>query len=145
VDWYTKHFGFRRTRDHMTMDRKDYDGPGSIFKMYGDKLHKVRIAWLETGNGVGFELFQFIDPEIQQKDNEAREFHGEYLRGGYFHMSVTAPDADGLAEQVCADGGQRVGETLPSYDGDKSLYLRDPWGNIVEVNTCSFGQTHWNR
>ena len=58
---------------------------------------------------------------------------------------VTAPDPDAVAEAACKDGAKRLGETITMYDGDKALYLRDPWGNVVEVLSCSFEQLMGNR
>ena len=58
---------------------------------------------------------------------------------------VTCPDPDAVAEAACNDGAVRVGETATVYDGEKALYIRDPWGNIVEVLSCSFDQLLANR
>lgn len=105
----------------------------------------MKVAFLITGNDVGFELFEFLDPSTKAQEAASRSVEGEYLRGGYFHICVTAPNPDGVADEVCKDGGSRVGETIPQYDGDVALYLRDPWGNMVELTTASFQQTHANR
>ncbi|OGM41048.1 hypothetical protein ABOM_010233 [Aspergillus bombycis] len=33
-----------------------------IFHLYPEDLNEVKIAYMATGNGVGFEFFEFIDP-----------------------------------------------------------------------------------
>lgn len=87
------------------------------------------MAYMATGNGVGFEIFEFIDPKPQP----AELFQHE--RKGSFHLCVMDPSPDELADKVKADGGRQTGKTVdPSGNGDiRCLYLSDPWGNIVEV------------
>ena len=147
AEWYGKHFGFRRIRSDGKVDRSTDGDDSPIFKIYGNKLHKVKIAWLATGNGVGFEIFEFIDPPAKKADeiNKDWSLEEQYQRGGFFHIAITSPDPDGLADRACADGGVRVGETVAMYDGETALYLRDPWGNVVEVLSCSFEQLMGNR
>ena len=93
--WYMDIFGFRRIRsDQMTHRAANPDAP--IFKVYGSKLQEVKCAWLACGNGVGFEVFQFIKPEYQKA--EAFEYH----RGGFFHIAITVADPEAMADR----GGQ---------------------------------------
>ena len=146
-EWYGKHLGFRRIRNDRTTDRC-CDSPDSpIFRIYGDKLNKVKVAWLSTGNGVGFEIFEFIDPPTKSaaEINKDWSLENQYQRGGYFHLGVTAPDPDAVAREAVKDGAVQIGETITMYDGEKALYLKDPWGNVVEVLSCSFEQLMGNR
>ena len=147
AEFYGKHFGFRRIRDDRMTDQAEEGAESPIFKIYGTQLRKVKIAFLATGNGVGFEIFQFIDPPVKPADelNKDWTLEQQYQRGGLFHIAITAPDPDGVADRACADGATRVGETVTLYDGDKALYLRDPWGNVVEILSCSFEQLMANR
>jgi len=147
ADWYGKHFGFRRIRNDRTTDRSIDGSDSPIFKIYGNKLNKVKVAWLSTGNSVGFEIFEFIDPPTKSSDSIKKDWtlEEQFKRGGYFHIGVTAPDPDSLADKACADGGVRIGESITMHDGEKALYLRDPWGNVVEVLSCSFEQLLGNR
>lgn len=110
-------------------------------------MQKVKIAWLSTGNGVGFEIFEFIDPPTKSSEdaNAKWSLEEQYQRGGFFHIGVTAPDPDAVAERACQDGASRIGETITSYDGEKALYVRDPWGNVIEILSCSFEQLMGNR
>lgn len=135
-----KRFGLTRvcdSGDRMTERSSMPDGP--IFKIYDSKLHKVKIAWLGTGNSVGFEVFEFIDPPHQPKP----EF--EYNRSGFFHIAVTAPDVDTACKRAVEYGGKQVGETVSVGGDEKALYLSDPWGNVVEVLSCSFEALMANR
>ncbi|KAJ4357498.1 uncharacterized protein N0V89_002074 [Didymosphaeria variabile] len=143
VEWYGKVFGFRRlsTRteantksicrgDRMTNRAETQDAP--IFKIYDSKLHKVKIAWLGTGNSVGFEVFEFIDPP----NKPSSDF--DYAKTGFFHIAVTEPDVEGAIKRVLENGGEQLGETVSMGAEDQAAYVRDPWGNVVELLSCSF-------
>jgi len=121
----------------MTDRAEDQNSP--IFKIYDSKLHKVKIAWLGTGNSVGFEVFEFIDPPHQP----APEF--EYARSGFFHIAVTSPDVDGAVKRVLENGGKQVGETVSMGAEEKAAYVSDPWGNVVELLSCNFEALMANR
>ncbi|KAF2440517.1 Glyoxalase/Bleomycin resistance protein/Dihydroxybiphenyl dioxygenase [Karstenula rhodostoma CBS 690.94] len=138
VEWYGKVFGFRRIRGDAVTDRAEAeDAP--IFRIYDSKLHKVKIAWLGTGNSVGFEIFEFINPPNQPSPSF------EYAKTGFFHIAVTSPDVAGAIKRVQENGGDQIGETLSMGPGDKAAYVRDPWGNVVELLSCSFEHLMANR
>lgn len=103
-----------------------------IFKIYDSKLHKVKIAWLGTGNSVGFEVFEFIDPPNQPFPDF------QYAKTGFFHIAVTSPDVEAAVKRVLENGGDQVGETVSMGLEDQAAYVRDPWGNVVELLSCSF-------
>ncbi|KAF2114020.1 Glyoxalase/Bleomycin resistance protein/Dihydroxybiphenyl dioxygenase [Lophiotrema nucula] len=145
IEWYTSIFGFKRLRSgHVCCDRST-DPCAPIFRVYDSKLHKVKLAFLSTGNGVGFELFQFIDPPM----SEPSRF--DYTRGGVFHLAVTDPDPEALCERVVRNGGRKIGETVtPASCKDEeekqyALYCQDPWGNVIEACSCSFEKMMANR
>ncbi|KAF2660285.1 Glyoxalase/Bleomycin resistance protein/Dihydroxybiphenyl dioxygenase [Lophiostoma macrostomum CBS 122681] len=145
VDWYTKLFGFRRLRSAPVCCDRSTDPCAPIFRVYDSKLHKVKLAFLSTGSGIGFELFQFIDPPM----SEPASF--DYTRGGVFHVAVTDPDPEALCERVVKAGGKKIGETVTPAscegEGEKqlALYCQDPWGNVIEACSCSFEKMMANR
>ncbi|ORY18137.1 Glyoxalase/Bleomycin resistance protein/Dihydroxybiphenyl dioxygenase [Clohesyomyces aquaticus] len=120
VTWYTTLFGFRRLRS----------GP---------------LAFLSTGNGVGFELFQFIDPPMSQQASF------DYTRGGVFHVAITDPDPEALYERAVKASRRKIGETVTPgvCEGEEekqyALYCQDPWGNVIEACSCSFERMMANR
>jgi catechol 2,3-dioxygenase-like lactoylglutathione lyase family enzyme len=138
-DWYQKVFGFRRIRSDRVTDRAVDGDEAPIFKIYGNSLQKVKGAWLACGNGVGFEVFEFIDPACTVPKPSF-----EYTRGGFFHIAVTTPDPDATAQVVKDNGGKQIGTTVSMY-GEKALYVEDPWGNVIECLSCSFEQLMGNR
>ncbi len=107
-----------------------------IFQIYPENLQEVKLAKMVTGNGVGFELFQFINPGFKP----AGTFAQQYQHGGFFHICVTDSDPEALAKKFKAAGGKQVGQTVdPSGRGEiVCMYLADPWGNIVEVLDVGF-------
>ncbi|KAF2650891.1 Glyoxalase/Bleomycin resistance protein/Dihydroxybiphenyl dioxygenase [Lophiostoma macrostomum CBS 122681] len=131
VEWYGTVFGFKRIRGDRMTDRPTMSS-SPIFSIYPSSLQKVKIAWLGTGNSVGFEVFEFIDPPHQP----APDF--EYNRSGFFHIAVTAPDVEAACRRVVENGGRQIGETVSMGGEEKALYASDPWGNVVEILSCSF-------
>ena len=135
LDWYKKVVGFQLIGkiQHIKRSEKPND---AIFQIFPENLQEVKLARMATGNGVGFELFQFIDPGFQA----AGTFERQYQTGGFFHICVTDSDPEALAKRFKENGGRQVGKTVdPSGKGEiVCMYLADPWGNITEVVDVGF-------
>lgn len=147
AEWYGRHFGFRRIKSDRTTDGTQDSRDQPIFRIYGDQLQKVKICWLVAGDGVGFELFEFIDPPVESAEKLRRDFtlEHQYQRGGVFHIGFTAPDPGAVGKRAVEDGAVQIGETVDLVDGETALYLRDPWGLVIEVLSCSYEQLLGNR
>jgi catechol 2,3-dioxygenase-like lactoylglutathione lyase family enzyme len=143
VKWYTEILGFRNLRSVRGTSRSETPS-APIFKIYDGALQEVKIAWLGTGNSIGFEIFEFKDPKYKEM-GKAGFGEEKYARGGFFHIGVTAPEPDAVCEKVVKAGGKKIGETVELFDGDTALYMQDPWGNVIEVLSCSFEQLMANR
>ena len=139
--WYTSVMGFHELRARTETNRSVTPG-GGIFKIYPESLQKVRMAYLSAGNGVGIELFQFMEPST--KPGEEANFEKNYARGGYFHMAITVPDCDSAIEKIVANGGKLIGKSVTVFD-HYAAYVSDPWGNVIEVITGSFERIMSNR
>lgn len=112
-----------------------------IFRIYPSTLHKVKVAWLSSGNGVGFEVFEFIDPPHKPSSPRPPSSDSfDFARAGFFHIAVTAPDPEEVVTRAVQEGGRQVGEMVGVGKGgiEKAGYVCDPWGNVVEVLSCSF-------
>lgn len=108
----------------------------TIFISYPEELQELKFAILTSGNGVGLELFQFIDPVPVPRDQAF-----EFTRVGFFHICVTDPNPESLVEKVKLDGGKQIGGWMDYSQygllGHKGVYMQDPWGNVIECMSIS--------
>jgi catechol 2,3-dioxygenase-like lactoylglutathione lyase family enzyme len=142
-EFYIGALGFVKIRPSVTEDR-DVTPDSTAFSMFPPAVKKFKMAWLSTGNGVGFELFQFITPSIEP-GRESRFASGQdCARGGLFHFSVTTHDLEGTMEKALKCGAKRVAGIGSAY-GEDGVYLEDPWGNGFELITCNYDQLLANR
>lgn len=103
--------------------------------VFGPRLGKFMICHLSTANGVGMELFQFIEPEAVR-----REDNFEYWKTGFFHLAVTDPDVEGLATRIASTGGKRRTKVLELAPSRKICFCEDPFGNVIEIYSHSYEQ-----
>jgi catechol 2,3-dioxygenase-like lactoylglutathione lyase family enzyme len=143
VKWYTEILGFRKLRQSVRLTDRRLTPGAALFSIYPDELQSVKIAFLVSGNGVGIELFEFIEPKME----EPASF--KLTRGGVFHICLTAPDPDALCEKAVAAGARKLGSTITPWrhldEDDCALYIQDPWGTVIELLSCSFEQLMANR
>jgi catechol 2,3-dioxygenase-like lactoylglutathione lyase family enzyme len=105
--------------------------------------------WLERGSGISgariegvhlklpgyghegptLELFQYTQPADAESPTPDRP--------GLGHIAFEVEDVDGMREKVIAAGGSAVGSietvTLPGTGEITWTYVRDPEGNIIEL------------
>ena len=122
-------------------EEKNYDPHLAILvkAIFGPKLGKFKFCHMSSANGVGIELFQFIEPaaELRQK-----ETNFEYWKTGYFHIALTEQNIEELADKIASSGGKRrtdVMELVPG-NGKKICFCEDPFGNIIEIYSHSYEQ-----
>jgi hypothetical protein len=93
---------------------KDIHGP--IFK-------KMRIVWLSSGDQVGIEIFEYLDPKAERRIND----NFEYWKSRFIHICITDPTL-----KSCVEKFQKMEEIA---------FCEDPFGNIIEIYTRSYEQT----
>lgn len=131
--WYTEIMGFKLFGNRIKHIKRSEEPDNGIFKIYPASLQEVKLAFMATGNGVGFEVFEFLNPSYQS----VGEF--EYNRAGFFHLCVTDADPEALLNKALANGASRLGSPIVNMpSGSNCLYFRDPWGNAIEVLDMSF-------
>ena len=81
-------------------------------EVYGDKLHEAKVAFLGTGNHIGFEILEFVKPKHDGPTSTIPFSTDLWTRGGFFHICVTAANPDELAREIVSAGGERIGETV---------------------------------
>lgn len=100
------------------------------------------MAYMSTGNSVGFKLHEILDPKPKPED--AMDFEKKYWHGGVLYVAITTPDVQATIERIEKAGGKQVGDTITVF-GSKAAYVQDPWGNIMELNDMSFELLLGNR
>jgi len=114
--------------------------------VFGEKFGKLLICHLSSANGVGIELFQFIEPRAERRQNG---MNFEYWKTGFFHIAVTEPKIEELAKKIASSGGKKktnVMEINPSSDKKeeeerkKICFCEDPDGNVIEIYSHSYEQ-----
>ncbi|HEY4299313.1 MAG TPA: VOC family protein [Candidatus Didemnitutus sp.] len=65
-------------------------------------------------------------------------------RTGYGHLAFSVPDVAAARDAVVAAGGSEHGAIVTTRAGDKAItwvYVRDPEGNLVELQSVSTAKT----
>lgn len=136
IRWYTDVMGFGLIAGPFDLTRH-VPNIEQIKDVLGGQLIHLRIAHMTTGNAVGFELFEPIDPPLEKRENMV-----EFWRAGYFHICVTDPDVEALVERIVETGGQKLSQIWPDRPPPKEefrmCYCTDPFGNVIEVYSHSY-------
>jgi lactoylglutathione lyase family protein len=135
VEWYSRVLGL-----NVLMRPTQNDGDDSHIGrlnrgVFGENFRRSRVAHLSTSNGIGLELFQFIDPPAEKP---ADNF--EYWKCGTFHFCIVDPDIEGLAAAVAASGGKVRGTICTLFPGKpyRMVYCEDPFGIPFEIYSHSY-------
>jgi catechol 2,3-dioxygenase-like lactoylglutathione lyase family enzyme len=109
--------------------------------IFGPRFRKAYQAHMLASNGVGLELFQFIEPAVERRPDNF-----EYWKVGVFHICITDADVGAMAKRIVAAGGRQrvpVFEFVPGKHYEL-VYCEDPWGNIIEVFSHSYAEVFAN-
>ena len=87
---------------------------------------------MATGNGVGLEIIEFVDPQTWATDDF------KHQKAGYSYMCITDSDPDALALKIVAAGGKRLSSAPPSIQEVSCSHVTDPWGNVLEIRDINF-------
>jgi catechol 2,3-dioxygenase-like lactoylglutathione lyase family enzyme len=90
---------------------------------------KIRIAHL-FGHGAHLEFIEFVAPAGSAAPAPANQ-------AAVGHVCLRVPDLQALHDRIIAHGGQPLGRITAITEGPASgirgLYLRDPYGVIIEL------------
>jgi len=141
VGWYQEVLGF--TLVMPPIEAKD-DGShfaDIISDIFGNNFDSLKIAHLATGDGIGIELFEFSKPKSERPENNF-----EFWKTGIFHICVTDPEIELLAESISNTGGRQRSKVWKLWPDKpyRVCYCEDPWGNVVEISSHSYEQTWAN-
>ncbi|TIC86656.1 VOC family protein [Nocardioides sp. GY 10127] len=132
-------FGARVAYDGLTADDDPREGP-EVERQLGlpPGARIVRQRMLVLGEeGPSVETFEVEAPHGRAADLTTL---------GLQHLSLLVDDIEGMLEQVVSAGGEALSEVHPNSrhedtPGNGSVYVRAPWGMLVELQTLPHG--HW--
>lgn len=135
VEWYREVLGWTPQTGPRSVDGGDGYAGRRAEDVLGE-FREMRVATLLTGNGIGVEVFEFT-PEEPGADGDAP-------RAGYFHICVTDPDVEDLAETIDASGGDHYSDVWRLHEDDeyRLTYCEDPYGNLIEIYSHTQAQMH---
>lgn len=133
AEWYEEVFGFQRLRGPYSRKGSDSE----VASQTAGAFDEMTVVQMVTGNQVGFELFEFDSDRV---DAEYRE--PDYQQLGPHHVCIIDPNLEDLVDTVEAHGGEQVCPVTTPFPGQKYqfVYVRDPWGNYIEIYTHSHEQ-----
>lgn len=135
VAWYVSVLGFKVIHPIAEVTAGEGEAGVRFAQMNGPGFQRGRVAYLTTANGVGFEMFEFIEPRTEPFRN-----NWEFWRPGTWHVCLTTPDVEVLAASIAANGGRHRTEVLEASPGSGfwMTFCQDPWGNPVELMSTSY-------
>jgi catechol 2,3-dioxygenase-like lactoylglutathione lyase family enzyme len=142
IDWYRRIFGFTVIANPAEV-RPDGSHFGNLSSdICGERYEGMRIAHMVTGDGTGFELFEFLGPKPERRADTM-----EYWKNGFFHIGITVPDIEAKVAEITANGGMqrsRIWHLFPEED-IVLCYCEDPFGNVIEIISHRYEQALANR
>ena len=94
IDFYTKTFGFKVLRKEK-IDTGCSSMNAKIFKdIFKGLLKTVNVAWLNTDNGVGLEIFEFINPAAEVP----KDVFENWLKH-FSHICITSSNIDKVCKR----------------------------------------------
>lgn len=140
IQWYSEVFGFKLIMGPRVL-KPTVEATAETEQILGPRFKKAFQAHLVTANGVGIELFQFVDPIAEQPSENMK-----YWNVGYWHLCITDPNIEDLVQKISDAGGKirtKVWNFIPGTDR-KLAYCEDPFGNVIEIFSHSYEQTFAN-
>jgi catechol 2,3-dioxygenase-like lactoylglutathione lyase family enzyme len=142
MDWYGRVFGFTVIAEPVEV-RNDGSHFGDLAAdICGARFGGMNIAHMVSGDGVGFELFEFLEPTPERRGDSM-----EYWKNGFFHLAITATDVAAKVAEIVKNGGlqrSKIWELFPGED-IRVCYCEDPYGNVLEIISHRYEQALANR
>lgn len=142
IAWYGELFGFQPIGPPQEIDVRGGHLGTLVSDVFGPKLGAFRFVHLHTANGAALELFEFIEPAF-----ERREDPFEYWKGGFSHIAFVDPEIEELVKRIQERGGRiRTSQIWSLFEGEpyRICYCEDPWGSVIEIYSHSHEET-WSR
>ncbi|MFE5426907.1 VOC family protein [Peribacillus simplex] len=139
IKWYEQVLGFRLLAGPYSFDAGAENEHNMTNDLLGADVKKMRNAHLMADNGVGIELFEFVEPRMH--NSESRDYEG------FFHICLIADDIERLAEDIAASGGRKRSDIWNTWENKPYylIYCEYPFGNIIELYSRSTELMYGNR
>jgi glyoxylase I family protein len=125
--FYVETFGGKRVLHPYVNDRHFTE------IIFGVKDTEYVISFVEFPDGFGIELFQFV-PDAHKTIGVPQP------QASFMHFAVSVDDVEATLARAVAAGGESFGDPAGWAPGDpaKYAYLKDPDGNIIELNDATW-------
>ena len=136
IKFYTETFGFTvLSRDRIDTIRSSTMNDLIFKDIFKGLLKEVDAAWLVSGNGVGLEIFEFINPKSEQPTDIF-----EHWKKRFSHICITDINIEELCEKIKLNGGIKHSEYWYPFKGKmyRLVYCIDPFGNFIEIFTHEY-------
>jgi len=142
MKWYQEVMGFTVVRGPAELNTADKAVGNVLRNIFGSKFKRLKIVWMSSGNNVGFEIFQFVNPKQETKNQRIK-----YWAGGIIHVAITERNIGELTKKIVETGGRQLSDIceLNPEKHHKLVFCTDPFGNIIEIYSHSFEQFHSNK
>jgi catechol 2,3-dioxygenase-like lactoylglutathione lyase family enzyme len=132
ADWYAKVFGFVLFAKPAVVENDGSHFGNLAANICGERFGGMKIAHMVTGDGTGFELFEFLEPRPERREDTM-----EYWKNGFFHIAITDPDIEAKVSEIVTEGGLQRSKILMLIPGEeiRVCYCEDPFGNVIEIAT----------
>jgi predicted enzyme related to lactoylglutathione lyase len=140
IDWYGEVFACTHVMGPRLMS-VDVPATAETGPVFGPGFRRLLQAHLLTGNGVGIELFEPLDPKPLPPAEAL-----EYRRCGPWHFALTHPDVDAILERIVANGGHQHSAAHNFAPGRpwRLAYARDPWWTTIEIVSHTYAEMFSN-
>jgi len=141
IEWYGEVFGFRCIMGPRVLEAAGHSEAASVF---GSRFRRAWQAHLLTGNSVGIELFQFIDPPTHGP--RSPEKRALWFDRGLWHLCNTHPNVQAMVDHIVDHGGALLAAPYEFVPGRPwtLAYTTDPWGTMLEVVSHSHAEAFSN-
>lgn len=140
VDWYREVFGFSHVMGPRLLEASRA-ATAETGHVLGPRFRRAYQAHLLAANGVGLELFQFVEPEVAEREPEPA-----WWRRGPWHLCFTHPEVGVMAARIAAAGGEQRTPVFDFVPGRpwQLVYCADPWGTTLELMSASYAEVFAN-
>ncbi len=139
MQWYCNVLGFYILSGPIEFDADTAEVENITQNLQGSEIKKMRNVHLMSMGGVGIELFEFRETDLDESQPTAHR--------GFFHICLIVPDVVEAIERIVQHGGKQRSK-IHQMNKDKNHYLvytEDPFGNILELSSRSTAEMYCNR